>query len=309
MKHRTGLTLIEVLTAIFIVGLGVIAILTLFPLGAMRMAQAFRDERSALAAFNADKFMRSYWKLHVVEAANPDPFFNDFDDPDGSNSLSPAAPYEPSYPVFVDPMGYVARSGSPTQFWVGEPSSHIPRRTLQSIGNNPGAALAFCSLRDSINANEEGTPLPERELRYNYLWVLQRPVNANRYVAQMTVVVFDRRAPLYAPPGSEQTYSNILFTPGSTQVDIPGVSRSQLELRPGDWVVDGTIYDNTQGRPGIRHAVFYRITALADTPGGVRLELQTPIRTPADGRGPYTGTLIILRGVSGVFVRPLLTNQ
>jgi prepilin-type N-terminal cleavage/methylation domain-containing protein len=54
MRHRTGVTLIEVLVSIFIMGVGLLAILTLFPLGAYSMAQAVKDQRCAEAAANAD---------------------------------------------------------------------------------------------------------------------------------------------------------------------------------------------------------------------------------------------------------------
>ena len=40
MTRRRGMSLIEVLVALFIMGLGVIAILTMFPLGAYQMAVA-----------------------------------------------------------------------------------------------------------------------------------------------------------------------------------------------------------------------------------------------------------------------------
>ena len=66
-SRRTGLSLVEVLTALFIVALGVIAILTMFPLGASQMAIAVRENRSMEAAFSADAQMRSYWKHNVVE--------------------------------------------------------------------------------------------------------------------------------------------------------------------------------------------------------------------------------------------------
>jgi len=319
MSLRKGLSLVEVLTAIFITGLGIISILTLFPLGAMRMAQAFRDERSALAAYNAEQFFRSYWKKHVVEAAPPDPFIWALDQP--APGMPPCLPHEPSYPVVIDPMGYLARG---RQNWVGDSLTLIPRRNLQVVDQvvdtNLTAALSLslslCSLRDGITADDNGNPTPEREFRYNFLWVVQRPRNADRFHANLTIVVFDRRAPMYVPPRSEQVFHNVTFNPGQTSLLLPGVSPNQLEIRSGDWVMDGTIYDDDPssgiavGRPGLRHAYFYRVTAMTETTTGTLLEIQPPLRTPADGNlASYPGTLILLRGVSGVFVRHPLTGD
>ena len=312
MSLRKGLSLVEVLTAIFITGLGIISILTLFPLGAMRMAQAFRDERSALAAYNAEQFFRSYWKKHVVEAAIPDPFFDALNQP--ASGMPLCLPHEPSYPVVVDPMGFLARAGLPNQSWFGDPPTptRIPRLNLQVVGTNPTAptaALSLCSLRDGIIVADDNGNL-EREFRYNFLWVVQRPRNADRFHANLTIVVFDRRAHMYAPLGSEQVFHNVTFNPGQTSLLLP--SPNQLEIRSGDWVMDGTIYDPSSGigRPGLRHAYFYRVTAMTETPTGTLLEIQPPLRTPADGNlASYPGTLILLRGVSGVFVRHPLTGD
>jgi len=46
-RRRRAITLIEVLAAIFVMGVGMLAILTLFPLGALQMSKAIRDDRSA----------------------------------------------------------------------------------------------------------------------------------------------------------------------------------------------------------------------------------------------------------------------
>src|SRR5438093_7745538 len=52
-QTRTGATLTEVLVAIFVMAIGLLALLTLFPLGALSMAQAIKDDRTAHAAKNA----------------------------------------------------------------------------------------------------------------------------------------------------------------------------------------------------------------------------------------------------------------
>lgn len=51
--RRAGVTLVEVLVAIFIVGIGLLALLQLFPLGALEMAKAVKDDRTAAVAANA----------------------------------------------------------------------------------------------------------------------------------------------------------------------------------------------------------------------------------------------------------------
>ena len=53
LPRRTGITLLEVLAAIFVVGIGLLALLTLFPLGALEMAQAIKDDRAGKAAADA----------------------------------------------------------------------------------------------------------------------------------------------------------------------------------------------------------------------------------------------------------------
>src|SRR5437763_12971326 len=50
---RPAVTLTEVLVAIFVMGIGLLALLVLFPLGALSMAQALKDDRASQAAAQA----------------------------------------------------------------------------------------------------------------------------------------------------------------------------------------------------------------------------------------------------------------
>jgi prepilin-type N-terminal cleavage/methylation domain-containing protein len=52
-QRRRGITLVEVLVAIFIMGIGLLALLTLFPLGALNMARAVQDDRAGAIAADA----------------------------------------------------------------------------------------------------------------------------------------------------------------------------------------------------------------------------------------------------------------
>ena len=53
MTRRSGVTLVEVLVAIFVMAIGLIALLTLFPIGMLRVSQALGDARSVECADNA----------------------------------------------------------------------------------------------------------------------------------------------------------------------------------------------------------------------------------------------------------------
>lgn len=137
--HRTrrpGLSLVEVIVAMFIMALGMIALLTLFPLGALQMGQALKDDRCAQAAAIADNVMRTHCKRFVFERSpgTQEPFANAFRNPQDAtygvpNPAKPLVPAagvmpmpvlvspganeaEPSYPVFVDPRGYDGRAGN-----------------------------------------------------------------------------------------------------------------------------------------------------------------------------------------------------
>jgi type II secretory pathway pseudopilin PulG len=90
MNRRNATTLVEVLVAIFIMGIGLLAILALFPLGAVQMAQAIKDERSAQAAANAAAYARIIWK----QACDADP---NSSAPTFRVPATPAPPSPPSY--------------------------------------------------------------------------------------------------------------------------------------------------------------------------------------------------------------------
>src|SRR5687767_9974685 len=68
--RRPAVTLVEVLIAIFLMGIGLMAILSLFPLGAAQMAQALKDQRCAEAATNGSALGRVIWKQVCDEDAS-----------------------------------------------------------------------------------------------------------------------------------------------------------------------------------------------------------------------------------------------
>ena len=67
MARRPGLTLTEALVAMFVAALGMISLLTLFPLGALQMGQALKDSRTAETARQADSLMGGFGGATVLQ--------------------------------------------------------------------------------------------------------------------------------------------------------------------------------------------------------------------------------------------------
>ena len=121
MRRRRGITLVEVLVAIFIMAIGLLALLTLFPLGALRMGQ--RSERphrhrrqraanlcDAFGIREDPSFMNSNppagtqpWNWYLQPPAPPAPY----------PAFQPAARIGGGYPLFVDPYGVVVNGAAP----------------------------------------------------------------------------------------------------------------------------------------------------------------------------------------------------
>ncbi len=385
MTRRPGLSLTEVLVALFIMGIGTIAILTLFPLGALNMAQALRDDRTTQAAGQADAFLRWYVQEAKTDAINSTPnrltgvtgnyerWYGALNDP-GSASVSKyliptTGRAIPSYPVVIDPMGYVARggaasfSGTGRGGWVGDAgfgngdwaayrhTSALPRFTLAMVNDTARAPTAadqrlfaqrVCTLLDGMGY-DKGTGGPDttsgaidRDIRYNWLWVVQK-ADSTRAPATVTVVVFDRRAPMYAPAGSEEVYTPSFAQPGQTRISFrPG---EVPPVQKGGWLMDATVVaadstgraftnpsikdgvgaftEPTPPQPWIRNANFYRVASITEDPGtgGADVELDIPLKADVEPprMGPTDNRLtplpadyrrfIYLNGVCEVFVR------
>jgi len=359
MSKRKGMSMAEVLVALFLLALGTIAILTMFPLGMYHMGQALKDDRTAQAAQQADTSMRMYWRMNVVEnTGTPEPFSRAMSNPDDTGfaaaSIVPAlhqrgTPFVvagPSYPVCVDPMGMWAPWGTLNtpahQYWMGGAVATPPlppfigRRTLNNFAAPAGASQRFCSLMDGYGFAENGTPSVstgsvDRELRYNWMWILQRPDVTVPNTASMTVVVFDKRAFQFAQQNAEQVFSTqypnqapfftapgaanntIVMQPLLTTIQVP-VGRGVPTVQKGGWLLDATYLPlgNPFAPAGMRHAIFYRVVSVTDntaTTGFTDIEVQSPIRRLDGGTNAYPGTLIHLTGVSEVFERTNLTAQ
>jgi hypothetical protein len=354
MSKRKGMSMAEVLVALFLLALGTIAILTMFPLGMYHMGQALKDDRTAQAAQQADASMRMYWRMNVVEpgVSTTEPLSAAMSNPDSGLAAAfqrgtATVTSGPSYPVCVDPMGVWAPWGTLNtpahQYWMGGAVATPPlppfigRRSVNMLTSLPaGASQRFCSLMDGYGFAENGTPSQstgsvDRELRYNWMWILQRPDVTVPNTASMTVVVFDKRAFQFAQQNAEQVFSSeypnqapfftapgnanntIVMQPLLTTIQVP-VARGVPTVQKGGWLLDATYLPagNAFAPAGMRHAIFYRVVSVTDntaTTGFTDIEVQSPIRRLDGTTNSYPGTLIHLTGVSEVFERSNLTAQ
>jgi hypothetical protein len=157
-RTRRGVSLTEVLVALFIMALGMIALLTLFPLGAMQIGQALKDDRTAQTADQADGYLRMYWRtVHAERIANGgqpgDPFVWAFDDPNLLNQVPTTSPgvslstYLPAYRIMPPPPSPPFPQTpplpiSPTSLiadkWVNPPPAGLTAVTDPSFYVNPG---------------------------------------------------------------------------------------------------------------------------------------------------------------------------
>lgn len=336
MPRRSGVTLLEVLVAIFVMGIGLLAILTLFPLGALRMFQAIQDDRCAQAGANA-------WALaQMKNVANEpgvftlgDPFLNPFlPAPAASNAL----PNTSSYPVFIDPIGFRRAFGTPSGLNVGgidKPGNGlgIARRTVSFVGSNQDAYQWFTSL-DGIDFEPLATggnsdpatprlvlpPPPKqfvRDIRYSWAFMCRRPRYSDSSVVDVDIVVFSQR-PLAMTAGltlPETVYSKDLPPKGTTDVsfntaanvvNITYGANPPPAVRIGDWILDATPTDNLPapfgGFPG-SHAYFYRIVGATDNGGNMDLEVETPIRDFPPMATTAGGTVVIIDGIANVYAK------
>jgi hypothetical protein len=246
MTRRAGITLTEVLVAIFVMGIGLISLLTLFPLGALNMAQSIKDDRCAQASNNADALFRIYWRqVGELAQANPtlwdtDPTLSALDNPALTDTAAPVStftnlyqlsqtgvpPYVgPGYPVVLDPIGHAARgSGTgPVVIRVAGNataalSGLIPRRNYlpaPSSGTLINQAIRSCTLLDDITFGPTGAPTPvtttnqtvERQGRYNWAFLIQKPDVSQRDTVSLTTIVYSGRVPDLVPANSEVKYS------------------------------------------------------------------------------------------------------
>jgi hypothetical protein len=290
----------EVLVAIFIMGIGLLAILALFPLGAFRMAQAIQDDRAGHLSLNGAGLAQALGLRNDPEVVAA------FTNPGGA--LPPTFPDRPSYPVFLDPIGLQTYLNpnfvGDTAPAAGNPLA-IPRRAAalaRTGGALDGSKIwQWFTLQDDLKFDRNGLPASplEREGVLSYALMLRRPRSAVANVMEMSVVVYNRRplTPQNDLLNDEYAYVGQFNTPSTNMITIDSTGRRRPPLRPGSWVLDATFQSATINGTvyGWANAYFYRVVNVNEVSTGVfELELANPLRGwPAAG----PGTVIVMDSV------------
>jgi hypothetical protein len=309
MTRRSGFTLIEALMAVFVMAIGLLALLTLFPLGAMQMSKAIKDQRSAEAAHNA---MAIYKSLDI--ANDPSVILPAF----GTRSPFqqplaglPVVRNGISYPIYVDQWG--APSGLPVG---GLNSPLAPAGVMLRRGvagrmplTNPVAAADWFELHDDMVFGNNGIPQSttpvSREGRYTWAYIIRRP-QANQISSlplDVTIVVYAGRGiPSWTGPAmdAENVYSASFSNPAGNIVSVTWpVGSDRPRLRRNNWIMDGRMRPVPQG-------YMYRVVSITETSANsMDLEVQTPLGGPLRNYGA-TGVndcIVVLDNVVEVFER------
>lgn len=258
LYSRPAVTLMEVLIAMFIMAIGMMALLVLFPVGAVSMGQALKDDRCAYASTVAEN-------VAIINNVRY-----------GDGNTVTALNASPSGLVYVDPYG-VNQSMPPL-------GGIIPRVSPSFITNGGAIALQLTdrwfSLADDISFGLNGAAdtgntggVIDTGRRYSFAYLLRRSVPASVNLApvpvQLYAVVYAGR-PVSSLATTPTEYPYTLVTQGavgSNSVVISGVSLPGLKR--GGWILEPA------------NGYFYRVTNLAEAGGSTTVELETNLKGSA----------------------------
>jgi prepilin-type N-terminal cleavage/methylation domain-containing protein len=277
--QRRGVTLTEVLVAVFVLGLSLVALMTLFPLGASNMAQAIQDDRAAQCAANAAALLRTSWRAAVDN---------------GTVDVNLETTLASNKAVYFDPYGALSFTGAAQTSVAG--AGTMPRAGV--AGLNLTQAQRWFSLLDEMTFNTNGTlsltgNSASRRPDYSWAYVLRMLGSPNPPVGgqpaqyaralDYSVVVYKGRpfaSTAGLTPVGETSVGVSSATAGSTSITFAGLPAT---FKKGMWVLDGT------------NGYFYQATGV----NGNIVEVNNPIRVGF-------ATAVIIDGVVNVFDRSTL---
>jgi len=259
MRQRRGITLIEVLVSIFIMAIGMLALLSLFPLGALSMAQALQHDRAAAAAKIAAEYAEALDLRH-----DPKVMAEYTASPPGFPEL-PTTAATPSWPVFVDGFGGLV---STNRIGASLPATPGIARVIPSYATSLQLTALWFSMPDDIVFAPNGTPdvsggggLIQRGGRFTWAYLLRRPHASDPALVYLAVVVYAGRNTQTS--GGESAYS-ASGNKGESNLTLKyNPAQGKPALRQNAWILDAT-YDPTTK---VVHGDCYRVVNVSEIDG------------------------------------------
>jgi|SRR5579884_802191 len=240
MTRRPAVTLMEVLIAMFIMAIGMMALLALFPVGAVSMAQALKDDRCAYASYIAEN----------VAIANNLRYGDSLVNAVLNNAAGTGL-------VYVDAYAAQQATVQPALSTVG---GSLIQRVSPSFALTPVLADRWLSLPDDITFYQSGYPdvtsgFIDRGRRYSIAYLLRRQVpasvNPNPVPVQLYAVVYAGR-PINSLATTTTEWPLILTVPGTAGANSVQINGVGTTLKRGGWILEPA------------NGYFYRVTNLAE---------------------------------------------
>jgi hypothetical protein len=342
--HRPGVTLMEVLIATGILAIGMLAIMSLFPIGATSMARAINQTRAADQGANSDVILRHYWKKAwlnpndgtvypnandantalVLRGELPEPMLNlGGGHPTFGNITVNSS--QPGFPILVDPIGSRTQVGAANTYIGGQ--AFLPlRTTLGRASAGIPQTVRLTSLLDDMTYGPNGEPdvssgQIERAGRYNVAWMLQRPKNNVPHEVHVRVLVYGGRSATDTPSqelaffaSANNYFPTVDPKPNSVVVNLGG--QAKPPMHKGGWVGFATLLPATGGVQSTIGFEFYRVASvIEDSANQLTVEFEQPLRSQNvtgsplynAGNGTLTGILVVFENLLEVFDRGVMS--
>ena len=306
---RKALTLLEVLIAIFIMGVGMLCVLAIFPVAAFMMGQSIQNYRVNDAVINTENLSEGYLREKIYQ--NPNVLVDSFT----GSTLSSTSPFfrtsqlsnpinESFYPlmnpkyIFVDQYANIGQRGVLANIRTSAVNLFTPptnvvwsfpslKRTSVPV---PGflaeteplltptiVASRYFTLNTDTDIDESGSTgsggTINRTGAYtiSYLWENSNPLYGNT-PTRRHMLVFKNRSELY----EDFDFENVPLTLTSDYLNYPGqvVVPGQLDYKKGNWIMAQVVHPLDPNGLQILKVSFHKITAINERPAGIELEIQ-----------------------------------
>jgi hypothetical protein len=286
-----------VLVAMFIMTIGMLSLLALFPLGVLRMMQSLNDERAAQSIQLARQVALVKDIRHDSKLTSPSDYFKN----PGGTATPDAVAGTPSYAVYVDPQGVYLAAGTAAGNYVGGSSPQTIRRIEPSFATttSPTTFRPWFTLTDELQFDTSFQPRTVgsqimKEINFSWAYLVQRPDYGNPQIVQATAVIYYKR-----PMGlgsslqlAENFYPSVPVDTVNNRLTLPNTGPT---VKVGDWLLDCTV--DTTGGKVIPHARFYRIVSVDVQSAATVVEVHVPLQGFAS---LSTGKFLLLDAVYDV---------